>query len=384
MDRRPALAAALVAACTLLLPAAAHAQSITATAANDPVESVTTQIGVSGTASNTSSRVSLKVKPSGGTACAANPEADNGSTVMSFRGVSQGPFNQSENWVFETAGSYVLCAWLTDGNQVLAAHNRTVSVRVPKLSLSVAVPQTAAMNETFQVSTTAQTEASRSLHLSRIPDTGRGCPANADAADSTSGEFTIISGRRMSGGPRTESENNSISDPGTYLFCGYLHYKSTTDPPQATASATITIPAPPPPCIVPTVAPGTDLAAATGALGAANCTRGKIKRIASTRYARGTVVKVIGQAGASLANAAPVDVLVSLGAPCVVPRKVIGMRLGAARLELVRRGCTVGSTSRRRHRFIRRGRVVAASVPLSVKQKPRAVVNLVVSSGRRR
>jgi hypothetical protein len=369
--------------------AAQAASTIAITVGADPVEGITTQLGVSGSTSSTSEAYYLAYKPAGGSPCAANYAADDGIGLISGGSSSQpGPFSRSLNQAFPSAGSYLVCAWLqSSSTTVTAVDVKTVAVRIPKLSLSVSAPAAVALGQTFQVTTTSQAEAQRDLWVYGLVDTGRGCPANASAAARDEAVTTVISDRSVLGGPTTSSENLTLQSAGQYLLCGYIQYNSSSKPPEATASAVFTVvappppPPPPPPCVVPAVVKDEPLAQTKARLTAASCTAGKVRYVASARYARGSVFKLAPVAGTSLANAAAVDLYVSSGAPCVVPAIPSSRTVTSVKRRLVAAGCTVGTTRGRHSARRKRGRVIALTPGTGTRLKPRATVNIVISSG---
>lgn len=372
-------------------PAAASATpTIAVTVGNDPVESITTQVGVTGNVDGPS-RVQLTVKPGGGAGCASNFSADSGDGVIDTYESAAGPYTVTVNRTFGAAGTYLLCGYVQSESSpypTVAATQRTIAVRQPKLAVSVNAPATVTTGDTFQLTATAQAETTRELYVLTLPDTGRGCPANAAAAGNTSGSNEVFD-TEVTGGPTTLSSNLRFSDPGVRLVCGYFEYPNSSQPPEATAQGSFTVvsppppPPPPPPCVVPSVTAGARLADAKSALVAAHCTSGRTSYIASARYARGLLISFNPKPGTQLDNAAPVRPIVSLGAPCVVPGRIRGMRPGAAKAAVVRHGCAVGRIVRRRSATARKGRIFAVSVPTSTRLKPLTPVDLYVSRGRR-
>jgi hypothetical protein len=306
--------AAGIACCALAAaPAAASAATITITSAPDPVESITTQVGVSGTLETTEQRVVLTVKPAGGPGCGANPSADSGSQAIgAYPGI--GPYAETANWTFQQAGSYLLCAWITDAAQdnspVIASASQTIAVRPPHLSLSIAAPSKVLRGRTFQLTTTAQAEALRQVEVELLRDTGRGCPANWGAAYGTSGG-TFVLGTSVIGGPTPQTENERLDAAGRYLVCGYFDYGELVSP-EATAFAAITVTAP---CIVPHLGSGVSLSKAKTRILAAHCTVGKIRYARSAHHARGTVIALSPRPGSGHATHAPVQITVSSGPP---------------------------------------------------------------------
>ncbi|HEV7752142.1 MAG TPA: PASTA domain-containing protein [Baekduia sp.] len=368
--------------------AAQAASSIAITVGADPVEGVATQLGVTGSVTDTGESINQTYKPTGGSGCAANVDADDGVKMYSYSSPSQaGPFAKSQNQTFAAAGSYLVCAWLQRGSTtVTAVDSKTVQVRIPKLSLTIAAPTAVSPRQTFQVTTTSQAEAQRELWVYVLVDTGRGCPANASAA-SEADVTVVIYGRAILGGPTISTENLTLSDPGQYVLCGYIHYNGSSKPPEAAATAVFNVvappppPPPPPPCVVPAVVKDEPLAQTKSRLTAASCSAGKVRYVASARYARGSVFKLAPVAGTTLANAAAVDLYVSSGAPCVVPAVPRSRSLTSVKRRLVAAGCTVGTTRSQHSARRKRGRVISLSPATGTRLKPRSTVNIVISSG---
>ncbi len=215
------------------------------------------------------------------------------------------------------------------------------------------------------------------MSVGAVPDTGRGCPANFAAVTSTSGVLTIEYGWSVTGGPVTKTWNVLINPPGKYLLCGYFDKGGQTQPeatanasiivlapcvvPNLTVGASLSsveqaisatscvvgrvvtaasrsVPrggviglSPPsgtklnagaalaitvstgPPCVVPTHMSGLSLKAAEHRLAGAHCSVGKVRRLRSTRYRRGTVVKLSTRSGATLPSHAAIGIFVSSG-----------------------------------------------------------------------
>jgi hypothetical protein len=301
--------------------AAAAAPTVTIGVGPDPAESITTQLSVSGTDPSTKNVLILKVKPVGGEACNSNPEADKGQTAISD-GAGNGAHTASTNWTFQTASSYLLCAWLVDeteaGDPVVASATETVAVRAPHLSVTVTAPARVRPRQIFQVLTSAQAETSRNLLGIIVPNTGRGCPANAEAAYSTSGRIDLEwpshgNDWSVDGGPFTETSNLELNTLGSYLVCEYFEYPTDASAPEAAASAPISVVNPPPACVVPHLPRNTALARAERLILAAHCKVGAVHYLASKRSRRGTVIALSPAPGSHRANSTAVGVTVSRG-----------------------------------------------------------------------
>jgi hypothetical protein len=241
--------------------ATAAEPSLTLATAADPAESVVTQIIAKGTSNNGSTRLGITLKATGGQGCAPNFAADSGSSLIEGSSVEEVAFSKSFNHEFTSAGSYLLCGWLTDtaqaGDPVVATASLTFAVRPPHLVLSISAPPVVQTEQTFQIVTTAQAEVSRTVTEYVIPNTGRGCPANGSAANSTAGVSSVVfpahllTNWNVDGGPFSEAANYSLRSAGQYLICGYVQYPTSQSPPEITASSMIAAVSPPPPCVVP-------------------------------------------------------------------------------------------------------------------------------------
>ncbi len=309
----------LLAPAALVAEAAAASPQVTIGVGADPTESITTQLSATGSGVSGANELVMTVKPSGGEGCGANRAADKGTDVLDKSGT--GAFTATENRTFETAGSYLLCAWMRDLTvseaPVIASSSMTIVVRPPHISLSLTVPAIVRPDQAFQLSLTAQSETERLVLSYIVPNTGRGCPANASAAASTAGEQqiewpSIGSGWRVTGGPFTQTISETFSSTGGYLVCAYAEYPSTANVPEAGATATFSVVQPPPPCTVPRVSAGTSLSRVERKLLAAHCRAGKIRRLRSHRR-RGTFLALSPRAGTKLPNGSAVTVLISAG-----------------------------------------------------------------------
>ncbi len=372
---------------------AAAAPTLTLNTGADPAESITTQLIASGTSTDKQTSLGVTVKPTGGQGCGANFSADasaGSSVVFGGEGVVEGSFSTTTNRTFDTAGSYLLCGWLTDAGMVVANTSLTFTVRSPHLALSIAAPATVAVEQNFQIVTTAQAEVRRSVEVFVLPDTGRGCPANASAAASTSGvSFVDFPAQHsnnwpVTGGPFAESSNETLKSSGQYLACGYVQYPSSQSPPEITASAAITAVAPPPPCVVPTFTSLTTLGSIQRAIKAGGCTVGSIRRVASRKVRAGYVIALNHAPGTKLASGTAVAITVSTGPPCTVPHVSAGTALGTAERRLLANHCAVGKVSSARSRRYRRGRVLRLGTRAGLVLASHAPVAVIVSRGHRR
>jgi hypothetical protein len=386
LSRPSAVVFAAAAGVVLALSAAANAlaaPTIELTRGTaEPVESVTTQLGaVVSNAGNDYFR--LHVKPTGGEGCGANAQADHGASVISeLVSSASNPVHSSQNWTFQTAGNYKVCAWVTtSAEEVLAFAETTFAARIPRLALSISVPAGVQPQQAFQVSTTAQAETERQVWEYVMPNTGAGCPANAAAARNASGESQILGYWNVTGGPFTETKNESLGSPGSYLFCAYFEYPNTESPPELSATAQTNVLPPPPPCVVPAFHLGASLARVEQSIVAASCSVGKINYSASSSIGRGRVLALSPRTGTKLGPRAPVSIVVSAGKPCVVPAVHAGSTVGHVKHLLAAADCrAVIAHAHSRH--VKRGRVIGLGSGAHSRLFPLSRVRVVVSVGR--
>ncbi|HEY5198047.1 MAG TPA: hypothetical protein VIJ51_13585 [Solirubrobacteraceae bacterium] len=374
----------------ILLFGAASAQAaatISLTVGPDPTESIATQLGATGATASSNDRLFLAVLPTGAQACAANYEAETGESTVASPFENTPTYSETDNFTFDTAGSYILCGWLeneTGSSPVIDAQaSETIVVRLPHLSIAIAVPPTVQAGQVFQAVTTAQAETNRSLYVETVPNTGDGCPANDGAADSTPGDEGIVN-QEVDGGPQAISENQSFSTAGSYLFCAYFEYPERQSPPEAVASAMTTVvapPPPPPPCVVPTISLGAPVATAEQSLHAADCSVGAVSYAASHSVKRGGFIATNPSAGTSLAAGAAVKLVISNGPPCIVPAIVHSETLAGVKRKLAAAACALGRVIHPHTRAVKLGHLVGFLPASRTHLSPYSKVEVEISAG---
>jgi hypothetical protein len=351
----------------------------------EPVESIATQLGAVIT-NGGGSYFHLHVKPVGGAGCGANASADSGENVFSSDLVSSAsnPVTETRNRTFQNAGSYKVCAWVTkdySGLEVETFAETAFVVRKPNLSLSIAIPAAVLPSQTFQVTTTATAETERQVWEYQMPNTGSGCPANANAASRAAGSGGVLSYWNVIGGPAIQTRNQTLTTPGSYLYCAYFQYPSQESAPELAATAQMSVVPPPPPCVVPTIHRGASLASVEALIRAASCSVGVIHYPASSSVARGGVLGLSPASGTKLGNGAAVGILISAGRPCIVPIVKPGYSVGRVKRLLAAADC--GATIvKARSRHVRRGRVIRLGSRAHSRLYPLSRVPIVVSKGR--
>jgi hypothetical protein len=294
-------------------PSAIAATMTLTVSSSEPVESIATQAGAEGATTGSDNAIYLKIKAAGGQGCAANEQADSGETVLHEQAEELPAYHYEVNHTFNAAGSYLLCGWVEEGSAVLALAEKKIAVREPHLSIAIGAPASVLVKQTFQVTTTAQAETGRALYEYALPDTGDGCPANADAANGTSsslGIYSVYEGWNVDGGPETQTKNEAFEKAGAYLLCAYFEYGSAESPPETAASAKFTVLEP---CSVPRVRPGMSLKTVELALRRADCGVGAVHYLPSARHRRGTVIALRPEPGATLPPDTRIQVFVSGG-----------------------------------------------------------------------
>jgi FKBP-type peptidyl-prolyl cis-trans isomerase len=296
---------------------------------SEPVESITTQLGAAGTHTDGLYKVHWSVHPAGGAGCGPNPLLDSGNIAMitpessSGTGDIEQAYSSTGNWTPEVVGSYLLCGWLEGlDNEIVVAHtSMPISVRPPHLSVALSVPARVQAGHTFQITTTAQAEATRELYEYILPNAGAGCPANAAAASSASGVIDPSFGSgataniwSVNGGPSSKTFNQMLKNAGVWRVCAYYQYHGTSSPPEGFTSATVTVVAPAGQrCVVPSLSSKMRLSTIERRIRAAHCSVGKIHHASSARYRRGTVIKLSPGPGTTRPSHTAVQVFVSSG-----------------------------------------------------------------------
>lgn len=381
-----------VAACALLLCGASVAQADSASLAfldaagnPDPVVDVgrTARLTLN---SSTPKRVFFKNRPAGGAPCAPSASSDTGSE--SFNGVWDGStFNGSnvngdltidKSGRWGTPGTFQFCIWLADSfSQSVTPFTQQVTFRRPTGAISgVVTPGAPLVGQSVTLAVTGSSEAPKRAYAT-VRAAGAAC-APSPSADPGTG---VLDGEAVNGAfSFTRTFTNAT--PGPKVVCLWLTGSSSDTAPVATQTAAFTVTAPPPPCVVPALAGGTPLANVQPALATAACAMGAVDYVPSTKFARGTLVRLTPVSGTSLPNGAAVNVTVSDGKPCRVPSVRRGQRLSTVRSRIVAAGCTVGTVRRSASRT-RRGRVVRVSPRSGTRLAPRARVGITVSRGRR-
>jgi hypothetical protein len=308
-------------------PSAAHAApSIAINAPDSGVDSVAIEMGISGTATSSSNTAWLAVEYPGDP-CSTDPQQNRSNSI------SGGTFSQSTgsgdysfsmrvgfDQYYDPPGTYVLCAWLTDENQNGAVvANTSRPFELRSPQLSLSIAVPPVVTRDKPFDISAIAQA----EAPRSVWLNILPDTSACPATESGAEQTLGQTEPIFDhpvfGPVTLPTSQTLHATGSYLACGYFYRE---------------------------VAHGHN---------------DEITR--PPEATAQTSIHVIP--------------------PCVVPHRVRGMRLAAAKTLVLQGNCRLGRTKHvPSHRYLR-GRVTGASVPLDQDQDPGHLVHLSVSTGTR-
>jgi hypothetical protein len=179
-----------------------------------------------------------KIKPAGARPCAPTASTDDGTSITTMYQGAAGAWTSrgtAEASDAPNPGDYLVCAWLEVDSAAVATRSITVHVRSSRATLALGVPaQPVPPGEPVTVNVQGTTELQRYLYV-RIKPAGGACGAGPEAdtgdsifySQSVKGNFSL-------------SKPTTPSKPGQYLLCGWV-IENTTEPPEATAQAMLTV-----------------------------------------------------------------------------------------------------------------------------------------------
>lgn len=179
----------LIAAGTLVAPAAASANVITEISTGSPRAEVPAEIVVRGSAiapPDDTARIFVVTRASGGPPCAAEPLRDPGRSVEGLWSTrAEGAFAATGSTSFRAAGSYVVCAWIADsqGGSTLAAAHTAVTVAAPRGRISIKAPRTVRAGRLARLVVVGASDAERQVVVYARPSRGPGACGVAPVAD---------------------------------------------------------------------------------------------------------------------------------------------------------------------------------------------------------
>jgi hypothetical protein len=180
-----------------------------------------------------------RLLPASGGSCASTASADKGSSLSGSGTHVQGTFSQAfKTSSFSSAGSWLVCGWLTNSSSStpLAVASLVVVVRNPVETLALSAdPQGGAQaGSLVTVKATGISEFGRTLYLRTRPDDGKGC-ASRPRLDTGSpiGKAVAVSGQYY------RQLERAFPSGASWLVCGWLATSESDTKPLAVGSTTI-------------------------------------------------------------------------------------------------------------------------------------------------
>jgi hypothetical protein len=222
-----------------------------------PEQAIPVGLGILGTAdAGAASSVQVVVRPAGGLDCQPDFESDlsaagNADTVILGSGgqsVAPGPYTVSATFKPPAAGSYQVCAWLTESvsgtpQTVAGPASTSFTARPPQVSqLTLAVPPAPQPNVAFELVYTTQTDQQLNLY-SVIKKAGAlPCASSYELeVQQEQPEKTLfgLGFQQVFGGP-TPTTLTDQEPAGAYVICSWIE-GPTTEEADASLSTPLTI-----------------------------------------------------------------------------------------------------------------------------------------------
>jgi hypothetical protein len=179
-----------------------------------------------------------RLLPAGGGSCAATAGADKGGSLSGSGHSQHGTFSQTFKTSFASAGSWLVCGWLTNSSSStpLATASLVVAVRNPTETLALSAdPQGGAeAGSLVTVKATGISEFGRTLYLRTRPDDGKGCASRPRSdAGSPIGKAVAVSGQYY------RQLERAFPSGANWLVCGWLATSESDSKPLAVGSTVI-------------------------------------------------------------------------------------------------------------------------------------------------
>lgn len=396
--RRPLLFAAGLAVTALLaVTASAFADTATLTVTDssgqsDPAAGLPRVFTVTGTAGTPGEHAYVKYRATGGAPCAPTADTDPGTALDGAQGpfyngspTDNGTFTESDVITWPQPQTLQFCIWVaTNTATATTPFTQNVTFRAPTGSLGATFsPQTPVAGQPFSVTVTGASEAPESVFATVR---AAGSPCAPTFATDTGSNLVGGAGQAVNGSYSfTATANEAMA--GAYNVCLWLASSPTDGSPIAGPTAvkfTVTAPPPPPPpsCIVPNPTSKTNLATVEAALMAAHCTVGPVTQLASPKVPLGDVIGLSPAPLSTLPEGTTVEIEISTGPACIVPKIPAGTSLAKAEAALRKGHCGIGKVTHVRSKA-RRGTVVRISPAAGTIAATNAHVNIVESLGKR-
>ena len=179
-----------------------------------------------------------RLLPASGGSCASTASADKGSSLSGSGTHVHGTFSQTFKTSFASAGSWLVCGWLTNSSSAtpLAVASLVVSVRNPVETLNLSAdPQGGAQaGSLVTVKATGISEFGRTLYLRTRPDDGKGCASRPRSdAGTPIGKAVSVTGQYY------RQLERAFPSGANWLVCGWLATSESDTKPLAVGSTTI-------------------------------------------------------------------------------------------------------------------------------------------------
>lgn len=237
------------------VPAGA-ASSIVSVDTGQPKAEIATTIRVRTISEVADAFVAIKVRATGGPACAPSYTSDPGEALSPFytRSVAPGDTTATATHTFDKPGTFQFCGWLynrdTSPDTLIATTTGTYTVASPVGAISgVAAPASVLPGQQFVVTVSGQSEVARRLYVAWRPAGEPPCaggPSLDPASSATSSSTPFSQGDVL--GSFTKQVQLSLSTYGRYRFCSWIA-SSTSDLAPLGVNETILRVVPPRPAI---------------------------------------------------------------------------------------------------------------------------------------
>jgi hypothetical protein len=183
----------------------------------------------------------FRLLPAGGSTCASTASPDKGLQLGGSGKTVSGSFSQAFKTTLSTAGSWLVCGWLSNGGSTtpMAAASYTIAVRNPTETLVVASDAPAGgtrAGSLVTVKASGFSEYSRTLYLRTRIDDGKGCGVNPKSDPGTPiGKSTAIHGQFY------KQLERAFPSGGSWLVCGWIASSESDSKPFSVISTTVPI-----------------------------------------------------------------------------------------------------------------------------------------------
>jgi hypothetical protein len=180
-----------------------------------------------------------RLLPAAGGSCASTASPDKGVQLGGSGQSQKGAFSKTFKTTFSTAGSWLVCGWLSSGGSTtpLATASLVVIVRNPTETLAISSDVgKGKAGDLVTVKATGISEFARTLYLRTRPDDGKGCADRPSSDPGTPiGKPVAVSGQYY------RQLERSFPSGGNWLVCGWLATSESDSKPLAVANTLVGI-----------------------------------------------------------------------------------------------------------------------------------------------